>query len=139
VSSLQPETFIRGRFILLLLAVLSLIACDGKPVKRDVNPFHLPPEGFVADRYKGAELFRKNCSSCHGRYANGSNKGPPLIHKTYNPSHHADLAFNLAVKNGVRRHHWRFGDMPPQPGVSPQAVGHIVAYVRTLQRQAGIK
>ena len=139
MSRLQLKTFSCSRFLWLMLATLFLLACDGKPGNRDTNPYHLPPDGFVADKYKGAELFRNNCSSCHGRYANGSNKGPPLIHKTYNPSHHADLAFNLAVKNGVRRHHWRFGDMPPQPGVSPQAVGHIVAYVRTLQRQAGIK
>jgi len=123
----------------LLLAAFFLVACDGKPGKRDSNPFHLPPDGFIADKYKGAELFRKSCSNCHGRDGNGSNQGPPLVHNTYNPNHHADLAFNLAVKNGVRRHHWRFGDMPPQPGVSPEAVGHIVAYVRALQRQAGIK
>jgi mono/diheme cytochrome c family protein len=139
MSSLQMKSFFRARLFWLLLTALFLAACDGKPVKRDANPFYLPPDGFVADKYKGAELFRNNCSNCHGRDANGSSKGPPLVHKTYNPSHHADLAFNLAVKNGVRRHHWRFGDMPPQPGVSPEEVGHIVAYVRTLQRQAGIK
>ena len=139
MNNLQLKIFVRTRLFWMLFAAFFLVACDGKPGKRDANPYYLPPDGFVADKYKGAELFRKYCSGCHGRYANGSNKGPPLVHKTYNPSHHADLAFNLAVKNGVRRHHWRFGDMPPQPGVSPQAVGHIVAYVRTLQRQAGIK
>ena len=139
MNNFQPKALFGAKTLWLLLAALFLVACDGKPGKRDANPFHLPPDGFVADKFKGAELFRKNCSSCHGRDGHGSNMGPPLVHKTYNPSHHADLAFNLAVKNGVRRHHWRFGDMPPQPGVSPQAVGHIVAYVRALQRQAGIK
>jgi mono/diheme cytochrome c family protein len=91
-----------------------LAACDGSPSNRDSNPFHLPPDGFVADKDKGAELFRQNCSACHGRAGSGSNKGPPLVHKTYNPSH-------------------------PQPQVSPEAAGHIVAYVRALQRRAGIK
>ena len=122
-----------------LLSAIILAACDGSPGNRDPNPFHLPPDGFVADKNKGAELFRQNCSVCHGRAGSGSNKGPPLVHKTYNPGHHADLAFHLAVKNGVRRHHWQFGDMPPQPQVSPEAIGHIVAYVRALQRRAGIK
>lgn len=121
---------------LLGLLVTILAACDGN---RDPNPFHLPPEGFVADSGKGAELFQQNCSGCHGRAGSGSSKGPPLVHETYNPTHHADLAFHLAVKNGVRRHHWRFGDMPPQPQVSPEATGHIVAYVRALQRRAGIE
>lgn len=123
----------------ILLSAVILAACDGSPDNRDPNPFHLPPDGFVADKNKGAELFRQNCSTCHGRAGSGSNQGPPLVHKTYNPGHHADLAFHLAVKNGVRRHHWQFGDMPPQPQVSPEAVGHIVAYVRALQRRAGIK
>lgn len=123
----------------IVLSAIILVACDGSPGNRDPNPFHLPPEGFVADKNRGGELFRQNCSACHGQTGGGSNKGPPLIHKTYNPSHHADLAFHLAVKNGVRRHHWQFGDMPPQPQVSPEATGHIVAYVRALQRRAGIK
>ncbi|MBT8435208.1 MAG: c-type cytochrome [Gammaproteobacteria bacterium] len=122
----------------ILLSALILAACDGAPGNRDSNPFHLPPIGYVADKTRGAELFRQNCSSCHGRAGSGSNTGPPLVHETYNPSHHADLAFHLAVKNGVRRHHWRFGDMPPQPQVSPEAVADIVAYVRELQRRAGI-
>jgi mono/diheme cytochrome c family protein len=115
-----------------------LASCDGGSGKRDANPFHLPPEGFIGDSNKGKALFRQYCSSCHGRAASGSNQGPSLIHNTYNSTHHADLAFHLAVKNGVRRHHWRFGDMPPLPEVSPESVGHIVAYVRGIQLRAGI-
>ena len=138
MSNRQPKIYFRARFFWVLLPALFLVACDGRPSNRDANPFHLPPNGFVGDKNKGAVLFRENCSSCHGRAGSGSTKGPPLIHKTYNSSHHADLAFHLAVKNGVRRHHWRFGDMPPLPSVSPETVGHIVAYVRALQRSAGI-
>ena len=48
------------------------------------------------------------------------------------------MAFLLAAKQGVRAHHWPFGDMPPVPGVSEQDVGRIVAYVRTLQKANGI-
>jgi mono/diheme cytochrome c family protein len=127
------------KIILPVLSILLISACDGNSGKRDANPFHLPPEGFIGDVNKGATLFRQNCLLCHGKSGNGSNQGPPLVHKTYNSSHHADLAFHLAVKNGVRRHHWRFGDMPPLAELTPQDVGHIVVYVRSLQRQAGIK
>jgi mono/diheme cytochrome c family protein len=127
------------KFILPILCIFLVSACDSNSGKRDTNPFHLPPEGFIGDANNGATLYRKNCLSCHGNAGSGSNQGPPLVHKTYNSSHHADLAFHLAVKNGVRRHHWRFGDMPPLPELTPQDVGHIVVYVRSLQRRAGIK
>ena len=60
------------------------------------------------------------------------------MHRIYEPSHHADIAFQLAVKYGTRQHHWSFGDMKPVEGVSPDGVAHITAYVRYRQREAGI-
>jgi hypothetical protein len=51
---------------------------------------------------------------------------------------HADIAFELAVRRGVRAHHWRFGDMPAAPSVLPSEVPPIVQYVRELQRANGI-
>lgn len=127
------------KILLFILLVLLLEACDGIPARKDPNPFHLPPEGFVADPIKGKTLFAKNCMKCHGTSGQGSNQGPPLVHSIYNPSHHADMAFNLAVKNGVRSHHWKFGDMQPLPNVTPESIGHITSYVREIQRSAGIK
>jgi len=61
------------------------------------------------------------------------------VDPVYRPGHHADLAFHFAVRDGVKQHHWPFGDMPPQPGVTPEQVGHAIACVRALQRQAGIR
>jgi mono/diheme cytochrome c family protein len=88
---------------------------------------------------KGRTGFEANCASCHGVNAGGlEGRGPPLVHKIYEPGHHADAAFFLAVKNGVRSHHWRFGDMPPVPGVADSDIGAIVAFVRALQRANGI-
>jgi hypothetical protein len=55
------------------------------------------------------------------------------LHAVYQASHHGDAAFELAVRNGVRAHHWRFGDMPPQPEVTGDAISQITAYVRWLQ------
>ena len=121
-----------------MLLVL-LAACDGGPGTRDPNPLHLPPQGFVGDSIKGNNLYNQNCLACHGNAGLGSNQGPPLVHKTYNTRHHADLAFHLAVKNGVPAHHWNFGNMNPIAGLSPEDVGHIVQYVRAIQRKSGIE
>jgi len=87
----------------------------------------------------GQKTFDANCASCHGRFATGSDKGPPLIHDIYNPGHHADEAFQRAALNGVKQHHWRFGDMPPQPQVSAEQLAQIVRYVRELQQANGIR
>ena len=86
----------------------------------------------------GREAFDASCAACHGPDAAGNDKGPPLIHNIYNPSHHADEAFVLAVTLGVRRHHWRYGDMPPQPQVTRAQLQAIVRYVRELQAANGI-
>ncbi|HUH11472.1 MAG TPA: hypothetical protein VMK65_00115 [Longimicrobiales bacterium] len=64
---------------------------------------------------------------------------PPLVHAVYEPSHHADVAFQMAVRRGVRAHHWSYGDMPAQPHIPPAQADSIIGYVRWLQRQAGIR
>ncbi|MCX2724259.1 cytochrome c [Roseibium salinum] len=88
---------------------------------------------------EGRALFQENCAACHGEKAGGRNgMGPPLVHKIYEPGHHADGAFLLAVMRGVRAHHWPFGDMPPVENVTDKDVEKIVAYVRELQRANGI-
>ena len=88
----------------------------------------------------GGELFATHCEQCHGRNAAGNEgAGPPLIHIIYEPGHHADQSFFLAVRNGVRAHHWPFGDMPAQPHVGDEEVAAIVDYVRALQRANGIQ
>jgi mono/diheme cytochrome c family protein len=92
-----------------------------------------------AEVAQGKRRFEQNCSVCHGPAADGTAQGPPLAHKIYEPNHHADAAFTLAVRLGVRSHHWRFGDMPALPHVTDDVVGEITAYVRWLQRQVGIQ
>lgn len=88
---------------------------------------------------QGESAFNLTCAACHGVNAVGiEGRGPPLVHRIYEPNHHADAAFVLAVRNGVRSHHWRFGDMPPVDGVTPEQLDAIIAYIRTLQRANGI-
>ena len=88
---------------------------------------------------KGKVAFDANCAQCHGVNAAGTDKGPPLVHDIYNPGHHADAAFYFAAKNGVRQHHWSFGNMPPRPGVSKDDVTAIIRYIRELQVANGIR
>lgn len=88
----------------------------------------------------GAAIFAKTCAACHGDSAAGKEGfGPPLVHKIYEPSHHGDEAFQRGVANGVQSHHWPFGDMPPQEGLTRGDVAMVVAYVRALQRANGIQ
>ncbi len=86
----------------------------------------------------GEELFNANCSACHGANAAGTDQGPTLIDRIYHPNHHADFSFLSAVSRGVRQHHWRYGDMPAVPGVSPDDAAKIICYVRQVQRANGI-
>jgi mono/diheme cytochrome c family protein len=125
----------------LLLALLVLLpACDGALPADDatlaatLRALRIPPELAA-----GEAAFDANCAVCHGTRALGTDLGPPLVHIVYEPSHHSDLAFLIAVERGVRAHHWAYGDMPPVPGVSREEIQQIVAYVRYLQRQVGIE
>lgn len=86
----------------------------------------------------GETKFNTFCSRCHGVQGKGTDNGPPLVHKIYEPNHHADMAFQRAAAKGVRAHHWKFGNMPKIEGVTPEEVTQIIGYIRWLQRQAGI-
>jgi cytochrome c len=122
----------------LFVGALVLSACDGPGPERGRATRTVPLPGFIADAASGKTLFETSCAVCHGVSARGTQLGPPLVHKIYEPSHHADMSFQMAVHRGVRQHHWPFGDMPPVPGLSAEDVGHIIAYVRQEQRRAGI-
>ncbi|WP_370224728.1 c-type cytochrome [Pararhodobacter marinus] len=98
------------------------------------------PGDFSALAQRGRDGFNAVCAECHGENAAGRDGfGPPLVHRIYEPSHHGDLAFQLAAAQGVRAHHWPFGDMPPQPDVTRGDVVAITAYIRDLQRANGIE
>lgn len=134
---------IHGVLSFVLLAPLLVMAgCEqsqSPQLEQLRERLHVPGPDFVGSVARGQELFRANCTECHGQSGQGTEKGPPLIQPIYRPGHHADLSFHLAVKNGVRQHHWNFGHMKPVDGVTPEDVGHIIAYVRKEQRAAGIE
>ncbi len=97
-----------------------------------------PAAGTPAELAKGEALFNSHCAACHGQKAMGTKHGPPFIDRIYEPNHHADATFQLAARNGVRAHHWLYGNMPPVEGVTESDVNEIIGYIRWLQRQAGI-
>ena len=86
----------------------------------------------------GKASYDRNCVGCHGGNAAGSATGPPLVHRVYHPAQHADIAFELAVRRGVRAHHSRFGDMPAQPALPHEELAQITRYIRELQQTSGI-
>lgn len=109
-----------------LLSLLPLMTGAIKAAEEIEIPFHLA---------KGQLIYEKYCSSCHGAELDGSDKGPPLIHPFYKPSHHGDKSFYRAVLQGVRQHHWEFGDMAAVPGMTAKKMDSLVPYVRYYQQQ----
>jgi len=108
---------------------------NAKPPKHGIE-VKIP--ALTAKAEIGGRLFARNCASCHGEYAAGSDKGPPLIHKIYEPNHHGDGSFYRAALQGVRAHHWPYGDMPSVPGITQDEVANIIRFIREVQKYNGI-
>ena len=97
------------------------------------------PQTLSENAQIGKIGFEAKCAACHGINAAGQDGvAPPLVHIIYEPSHHGDDSFQRAAAQGVRGHHWPFGDMPQVEGVTPADVTMIVAYIRELQQANGI-
>ena len=97
------------------------------------------PDTLSASAEIGKSVYDAKCAACHAPGGVGQvDIAPPLVHVIYEPSHHGDESFQRAVANGVRAHHWKFGDMPPVEGLTRGDVTMIVAYIRELQRANGI-
>ena len=87
----------------------------------------------------GEELYQANCAECHGTDLRGTDKGPSHLSIVYEPNHHGDGAFLLAIQRGVRAHHWPFGDMAPVAGLTQDDTAAIIAFVREQQRLHGFE
>lgn len=145
----------RTRSILIITAVAAGAALIGWMSQPDVRIAEAPadgadgagaemvtvvlPSGLDATEQRGQAVFAARCAACHGPNAGGiDGSGPPLVHRIYEPGHHADMAFVLAAANGVPSHHWTFGDMPPVEGITRAEVLDVVAFVRRVQQENGI-
>ncbi len=122
----------------LILGALAA-GCPAAPTDVEQTWDTVPANVSVPAELKdGEQLFNGNCRRCHGQRGSGAADGPPLVHITYEPSHHGDDAFLLAPKAGARAHHWNYGDMPKIPTVTDDDVTKITGYIRFLQREVGI-
>jgi mono/diheme cytochrome c family protein len=129
----RTESAVLHLSLLALTGMLAVIACDSSQPKSAVGGATVP-----AELQPGEAKFHAHCSACHGPQGAGTQQGPPLVHKIYEPNHHGDAAFQRAAIFGVKAHHWEFGNMPKIDGVTPAEVEQITGYIRWLQRQAGI-
>lgn len=122
-------------------AILGLALVAGSHSYAQAVP--APSAGLMPNPAKGKALYAQNCASCHGADLKGRDagpdQGPPFLHRVYEPSHHGDAAFQRAVASGTKAHHWKFGDMAPVKGLTPDDVAHITAYIRMVQRTVGIQ
>jgi len=108
--------------------IASVTAGTQKITKLDQVPFKL---GL------GQQKYTAMCAQCHGEWLRGTDKGPPLLHGYYKPSHHGDRAFYAAILKGSQQHHWNFGDMPPVNGATQEDAQQIIPFVRWLQEAEG--
>ncbi len=127
------------------MLLLAAVACDDRDagdaerMERTLAQLATVPHLTQADLEEGERLFDRFCAACHGARASGTEQGPPLVHRVYEPAHHGDYAFVRAVTTGVRAHHWSFGDMPPVEEIEPEQIIKVIGYIRLLQREAGIR
>lgn len=139
-NSAQPYRKMAGS-ALVGMALLVAVSSYGQTLPK-ISGSAEPSAGLMPNPSKGKGLYAQNCASCHGAalqgQENGSTRGPSFLHRVYEPSHHGDAAFQRAVASGAKAHHWKFGDMAPVNGVTPDEVAHITAYIRMMQRKAGI-
>lgn len=119
-----------GWWAFTLSAVTALLAgCGGGGGSSSATP----------DLERGKQLYGGACAMCHGADLRGTSRGPSQLSKIYEPSHHPDEAYRSAVKNGVRAHHWRFGDMPSLPEFPDDALTDVIAYIRSEQQKQGFE
>ena len=138
LAALVGAAIAGGLMFFTMLPVRDSVSARGRGNSADRQV--MPPDELTAEATMGERAFNAVCADCHGeRGAGKAGFGPPLIHKIYERSEHGDAACHLAVRNGVRAHHWTFGDMPPQSGLTTADVNTIVAYVREVQRANGIE
>lgn len=98
-----------------------------------------PAPGSPEQVALGQEVFDQSCATCHGPAAGGGLAGPPLTHEMYEGLTDADI--RAVIEQGKAPENWpRFeAGMTPVPGLSVSEVDAVSAYVRSVQREAGLE
>ncbi len=87
----------------------------------------------------GAAVYQQYCAECHGVDLRGTDKGPSQLSIVYEPNHHGDYAYRVAIREGTREHHWWFGDMPPVEGITDLEIEKVISYIRAEQERLGFE
>ncbi len=122
--------WLSSRLVLVASMVVVLAGC-AEQTSADIER---QPARLVEE---GERVYMANCAECHGEDLEGTDTGPSFLSIVYEPSHHGDGSFRIAVIAGVPQHHWGFGAMPPVSGLSDADIEGIVAFVRETQRVKG--
>jgi hypothetical protein len=128
------------RLQLCLLALLIVAAAISLPVAAQSIQVPQPSPGLMPNPAAGKDPVREKLRFLPRRQSARQRQGA------------ADAEQNLRTLASRRRrfpaggeeresraHHWKFGDMAPVPGLTPDDVAQITAYVRLEQRKAGIQ
>src|SRR5271165_1393723 len=127
----------KGRIVvaatLLGASALCYAVADGAWLKKvpqadreRANPYAGKPEAAAA----GENLFRDNCAKCHGANAQGKGSRPSLKSERLSAATDGEIAW--IIKNGQM-----YKGMPSWGGLPEQERWQIVAYLRSLNPQAG--
>lgn len=111
---------------------LALAACGGD----DSSATSLETIPAGAD---GAIVYQARCASCHGEDLRGTDKGPSQLSIVYEPNHHSDESYRLAIRNGVGQHHWGFGNMPAVEDITDEQIELVIDYIRSQQQTLGFE
>ncbi len=118
-----------------IAAVLLVAACGGDRENAGIGIAVQDPDLVAA----GDPLYQATCALCHGIDLRGTDKGPSHLSVVYEPNHHADVSFVVAIRAGTRQHHWNFGNMASVEGLSDADITAIIAFVRENQRIEGFE
>ena len=131
MKNFQEEPMIKNMFLSTVFIFSLVVIFAGSAMAQSAGE-------VPSSQTMGKTLFEKFCAECHGKDLGGNDKGPPFLHRFYLPGHHGSASFYKAVKEGVRAHHWNFGDMKPIKNLEEAHVTLIVKYVRYIQNKAGL-
>lgn len=95
VSYLRPH---RPSTLITMVALVGLFvgACSGGDTI-DSTPTSAASSELIS---AGADLYAVRCAECHGADLRGTDRGPSHLSIVYEPNHHSDATFLLAVRNG---------------------------------------
>ena len=90
------------------------------------------PSTSFASVERGLVAFAEECASCHGRLAEGTERGPNLIHPDYGPGVRSDAQLRRAVREGMPAR-LGYGAMPPSPDVSERRLAPSGDLMRSVR------